>query len=162
MGVNATLIGQMLTFALLVLFTMKFVWPPITKALAERQQKIAEGLAAAERGKHDLTLAQHEAADILRRAKSEATEIIKQADNRSGRFIEEAKVQAHAEAEKIMALAKVDIEQERQSAREILSQDIASIALATATKLLGKSSSLDMDANDAMLDELIAEVMNDK
>lgn len=156
MNINATLFGQMITFALLVIFTALYVWPPITKALAERQQKIADGLAAGERGARDLELAQHKATDIIREAKLEATKIIEHADKRSMQLVEEAKVQAREEGHKILELAKADIAKERQSARDSLSGEIASIALASAEKLLGKQ--IDMAANNAMLEDLIAEV----
>lgn len=160
MGVNATLFGQMITFALLVIFTTKYVWPPIIQALTDRQQKIADGLAAAERGARELELAQHKATDAMREAKVEATKIIERADRRSVQLIEEAKGQARNEAEKILEMAKADIEKERQHARDTLSSEIASIALASAEKLLGKQ--MDTAANNAMLDDLIAEVSNDR
>ena len=159
MGVNATLLGQMITFALLVIFTMKYVWPPVMQALTDRQQKIADGLAAAERGARELELAQHKSTDILRDAKLEATKIIEQADRRSVQLIEEAKTQARTEASKILEMARSDIDKERQSARDALSSEIASIALASAEKLLGRQ--MDAAANNAMLNELIAEVSND-
>lgn len=159
MGVNATLLGQMITFALLVLFTMKFVWPPIMQALKDRQQTITDGLAAAERGNRELELAQHKVADILREARLDAAKVIELADKRSTQLIEEAKLQARQEAEKIIKIAQADIEKDRQNARLALSSEIAGIALASAEKLLGRQ--LDAAANNAMLNELIAEVSNE-
>jgi len=159
MGVNATLFGQMITFGLLVIFTMKYVWPPIMQAMTERQQKIADGLAAAERGAHELELAQHKATDILRAAKLEAKKIVEQADKRCAQLVDEGKAQARVEADKIIQLAHSDIEKERQQVREELKNEVATIALAGAEKLLGKQ--LDSAANNAMLNDLIAEAFHD-
>lgn len=156
MGVNATLFGQMITFGLLVAFTMKFVWPPMIAALNERKQKIADGIAAGERGQRELELAQHKSTDALRDAKLEATKIIERADKRAGVIIEESKAQARTEAEKLMQIAQADIEQEHKKAREALSSEIADIAIVSAAKLLGRK--LDDSANNAMLNELISEV----
>jgi F-type H+-transporting ATPase subunit b len=159
MGVNATLIGQMITFALLVLFTMKFVWPPIIRALKERQQTITDGLAAAERASRDLELAQHKVADIMREARLDAAKMIEVADKRTTQLIEEAKLQARQEAEKIMEMGRAEILKDTQNARLVLSRDIASIALASAEKLLGRQ--LDSADNHTLLNELIAEVSNE-
>lgn len=156
MELNATLIGQMITFALLVIFTMKFVWPPLTKALQERQQKIAEGLAAAERGKHELELSQHKATEQLRDAKVQAAKIIEQADKRASHMIDEAKEKARHEGDRLLEVARGEIEQERLQMRDALMTQVAGIALSGAEKILGQK--IDMAANSDMIDKLIAEV----
>lgn len=160
MELNATLIGQMITFALLVIFTMKFVWPPITKALRERQQKIADGLASAERGKHELELAQHKSAEQLRDAKIQAAKIVEQADKRAAQLVEEAKEKARQEGERMLELARQDIEQEKQHMKDALMSQIAGIALTGAEKILGQK--IDVAANSEMIDRLIAEVSRER
>lgn len=156
MDLNATLIGQMITFAVLVIFTMKYVWPPITKALRERQQTIADGLAAAERGKHELELAHHKAAEQLRDAKLQAAKIVEQADKRAALIVEEAKEKARHEGERLLQVARTDIEQEKQRMKEDLMAQVAGIALSGAEKILGRK--IDAAANGEMVDRLIAEV----
>ncbi len=91
MSINATLIGQAIWFALFIFITMKYVWPPLQKAMADRQQQIADGLAAAERGKHDLELAAKRSADALREAKEKASVVIADADKRGAQIVEEAR-----------------------------------------------------------------------
>lgn len=159
MGINATLIGQMITFSLFVIFTMKWVWPPLTKALKERQQKIADGLAAGERGKHELELAQHKATESLREAKLQAAHVIEQADKRAVLLIEQAKEQARLEGKRLLEVAQAEIVQAKQSAREALSREIVSIAVSGAEKIL--KVNIDTAANNAMVDELIAEVCSE-
>jgi F-type H+-transporting ATPase subunit b len=158
-GINATLIGQMVTFSLFVIFTMKWVWPPLNKALKERQQKIADGLAAAERGKHELELAQHKATDSLREAKLQAAHLIEQADKRAALLIEQAKEQARLEGKRLLEVAHGEIAQAKQSAREALRREIVSIAVSGAEKIL--KINIDTAANNAMIDELIAEVSSE-
>lgn len=156
MNLNATLFGQFLTFAIFVWFTMKFVWPPIMKALNDRKQKIADGLAAAERGIHDLELARHKAADILRDAKINASQIVDETMKRASMMIEEAKEQARAESNRIITLAKAEIEIELQKAKQELKNQVASIALAGAEKILGHN--IDKAANSEIIDKLITEI----
>lgn len=156
MGINATLIGQMITFGLLVLFTMKFVWPPVTKALQERQKKIADGLAAAERAERELELAQHKATDEMRDAKLQAAKIIEQADKRVATIIEEGKEQARREGDRLIEIARQEIEQERKNMRAELSQSVAGIALKGAEKIIGRQ--MDESANSDIIDQLVKEV----
>ena len=156
MNINATLLGQMITFAVFVWFTMKYVWPPITKALAERQKKIAEGLSAAERGVRELELAQHKATAHLREAKVQAVSILDQANKHAGRLIEEAKLRARDEGQRLVALAKVEIDQEIQQAKQQLRQQIARIAMAGAEKILERS--IDEKENRDLLEKLITEL----
>lgn len=156
MNLNLTLVGQFITFALFVWFTMKFVWPHIIEAMEQRQDKIADGLAAAERGKRDLELAQHKAADMLRDAKLKAAEIVEQANKRGVRIVEDAKEDGRKTGERMIDMARDEISQEQISAREELQQEIASLAIATAEKILAKS--IDESANNSMIDELISQV----
>ena len=136
MNLNATLFAQLVVFFILAWFTMKFVWPPIVKALDERAKKIADGLAAAERGKHDLELATKRSSDALREGKEKASELISQADKRGQQIVEEAKEAAKAEAEKILAAARAEVAQEVARAKEELRARVAELAMAGAGKIL--------------------------
>ena len=136
MSINATLIGQAIWFALFIWITMKYVWPPLQKAMADRQAQIAEGLAAAERGKHDLELATKRAADALREGKGKAADIAAQAEKRGLQMIEEAKAEARVQADRIVEGAKAEIEQEKLRAKESLREQVALLAVAGAEKIL--------------------------
>jgi F-type H+-transporting ATPase subunit b len=135
-NINATLFGQMLTFIILVWFTMKFVWPPIMRALDERAKKIADGLAAAERGRQDLASAEQRAAQIERDARARAQELIAAAEKRAAGIVDEAKVQAKAEGDRIVAGAKAEIDQEAQRTKDELRRQVAGLAVAGAEKIL--------------------------
>lgn len=117
---------------------MRFVWPPIMQALSERKKQIADGLAAGERGKHELELASKNAADNIREAKQKAAEIIAQAEKRSSQVVEEAKGVAKEEGDRIVASAKAEVEQEVFRAKEILRQQVAELAVAGAAKILDR------------------------
>lgn len=149
MNLNATLVAQLVVFFILAWFTMKFVWPPIVKALDERAKKIADGLAAAERGKLDLELATKRSADSLREGKEKAADVLAQADKRALQIIEEAKVQAKVEADKVVAGAKAEIEQEAARAKETLRERVAELAIAGAEKILRRE--IDAKAHADML-----------
>jgi len=136
MDVNASLLGQALTFAILVWFTMKFVWPPLIRALDERTKKIADGLAAAERGKEDYKQAEKRAAAELDRAKQQASEIVAQSEKRATAIVEEAKTTAKAEADRIIVGAKAELDQEVQRAKADLRNQVAVLAVAGAEKIL--------------------------
>jgi F-type H+-transporting ATPase subunit b len=136
MNINMTLFGQMIAFAVFVWFTMKFVWPPIVKAIEERKAKIADGLAAAERGKHEQQLAQQRATERLQEAKQQAAEIVAKAEKRAAEIVEESKGTARAEGERLIEAARVEIEQEANKAREQLRQTVAQLAVAGAERIL--------------------------
>ena len=136
MSINATLIGQMITFTLLVWFTMQYVWPPIMDAMEERKKKIAEGLAAAEKGQEDIILAEKKAKQALKDAKVESANIITLAEKRANEVVEESKGTAKLEAEKIIESAKAQVEQEIQQARESLRKEVSSLALKAAEQIL--------------------------
>lgn len=156
MNINLTLLGQMITFAIFVWFTMKYVWPPITNAMAERNKRIADGLAAAEQGKRDLEIAHHKAAEQLRDAKIQAASIIEQATQRGNHIIEEAKELARNEGSRLLALAKTEINQEVIRARQELQLQVSDLAIAMAQKILQREldSAKHVDLINQMLKEL--------
>ncbi len=156
MGINATLIGQMITFLVFILFTMKFVWPHVTKAMADRQARIADGLAAAEKGVRDLENAKTQAADIHNEARTQAADILGQANKRGSAIIDEAKAQAQAERERILASAQAEIEQERNRLREALRGEVSAIAIAGAGKILERE--IDANTHRDLLNKLAAEL----
>lgn len=156
MNLNATILGQTFAFAVFVWFCLKYVWPPITAALAERQRKIADGLEAADRAQRDLSLAQSKAADGLRDAKVKSAEIIDLANKRASQIVDEAKEKAREEGQRIIAGAKAEIEMEVQRAREALRAEVASIAIAGAEKIL--ESSVDRAANEELVKKLASEL----
>jgi F-type H+-transporting ATPase subunit b len=156
MNLNATLFGQMITFALFVWFTMKFVWPHITRALAEREQKIVAGLNAAERGVRELELAKHKAADILRDSKIQAAELLDQANKRAAQIMDEAKETARTEGQRLLTLATAEINNEVMKASQQLRQQVAAIAVLGAEKILERN--VDVAANEDLLEKLTTEI----
>ena len=136
MNINLTLIGQMIAFVGFVMFCMKFVWPPIIAAMQERADKIADGLAAADRASHDLELAQEKAVERLKEAKVEAGGIVDAANKRGNLLVEEAKQTAVVEAQRVKASAEAEIAQEANRAREQLRAQVAVLSLAGAEKIL--------------------------
>jgi len=135
-SINATLIGQMITFALLVWFTMKYIWPPLFDSLEERRKKIAEGLAAAERGHEDMLLAEKKAKSVLKDAKAQSSEIVSLAQKRANEIVEESKDTAKKEGERLILAAKAQIDQEIQQAKEGLRQEVAALAMSAAEQIL--------------------------
>jgi F-type H+-transporting ATPase subunit b len=156
MDINATLLGQLITFALLVGFTMKYVWPPILKAIHDRQARIADGLAAAERGVHELELAQHKAVEILRDAKIHAADILEQANKRAGRIIDESKDRSREEGEKLIEIARMEIAQEILTAKQELREKIATIAVSGAERIL--QTHIDVVHDERLLNQLVTEI----
>lgn len=138
MNINLTLFAQAATFAIFIWFTAKFVWPHLSRAMDARQKQIAEGLAAAERGRQDLEQASVRTADMLREARQQAQEILAQAEKRGGQIVEEAKIAASGEGARIIAGAKAEIEQEVSRAREMLRTQVAALAVAGAEQILGR------------------------
>lgn len=135
---------------------MKFVWPPVIEALAERQKKIADGLAASDRSQHELELAQKRIADEFRSAKSEAAQIIERANNQGAQMVEDAKLKAQAEGKRQLERAKEEIEKEFNNARLQLREQVASIAIMGAERLLKKN--IDEAANAEILNQLFEEI----
>ncbi len=136
MNITVTLFGQILTFVVLVAFVWRVLWAPMTQMMEARRVRIADGLAAAERGKHDLELAERRAVERLREAKQDAADIVAVAGKRSNEIIEEAKEQAQIEGERQLAVAISEIEQESNRAREDLRRHFGNLVLATAEKIL--------------------------
>jgi len=136
MNINLTLIGQSITFAVFVWFCMKFIWPPIVNALDARRKQIADGLAAADRGKHELELAARRASESLYDAKQKAADIIAQAEKRAAQLVDEAKTAAKEEGDRMILAAKAEITQESHRAREALRGEIAGLVVAGASKVL--------------------------
>jgi len=135
-SINATLIVQMIVFAILVWFTMRFVWPPITAALDERAKKIAEGLSAADKAKADLALANQRVEQQLAAARDDASKRLADAERLAQQMIEEAKARAAEEATKIVTQAKADADQESLKAREVLREQVALLAVKGAEAIL--------------------------
>lgn len=156
MNINATLIGQAIAFFLFVVFCMKYIWPPITQALQERKKKIADGLAAAERGKHEKQLADERAMEILREAREQAGEIINRAEKRAGEIIDEAKVDAREEGSRLLTASRAEIEQEINRAKEELRGQVVSLAILGAGKVLQRE--VDKTAHAELLTQLAAEI----
>ena len=156
MNIGLTMLSQAVAFAIFIWFTIRFVWPPLMRAIEQRQKQIAEGLAAAERGKQDLELAAKRAAEELQRARAQAGEIISQAEKRGAAVVEEAKSAAKAEAERIVTGAKAEIEQEVFRAREALRTQVAVLAVAGAEKILKRE--VDAKAHAQLLSGLEAEL----
>lgn len=156
MNPNITLLGQMISFAILIWFSVKFIWPPLIKAIEERQQKIAEGLAAADNAQKNLAQADAKVADELKTARAKANEIIEQAHQRANALIDAAKADAIAEGARQKALAEAEIEAAANRAKEDLRKQVSLLAVTGAEKLLKR----EINANDqkALIDELAAQL----
>jgi F-type H+-transporting ATPase subunit b len=156
MDINLTLIIQGLAFFAVAWVVMKFGWPNIMAAIEERQAKIADGLAAADRSKKDLAQAEEKVNEVLREARAKANEIIAQAEARRLQIIDAAKDEAVAEAQRVKANADAEIEQSANKARETLRKQVSTLALAGAEKLIRRE--IDGNAHKALLDELASEI----
>ena len=156
MNINLTLIAQMVSFAFFVWFTMRYVWPPIVKALDDRRQKIADGLAAAERGQQEKLQAESKAKEMLHEVHTKAQDVIANAQKRADAIVEEAKQGARSEGERQLAAARAQIEQEMQQARESLRAQVSALALAGAERILARE--VDANAHAKLLDELAAQI----
>ena len=147
MNINATLIVQLIVFLILVGFTMKFVWPPITKALDERASKIADGLAAADKAKAELSNANKKVEDELAKSRTETAARLADAERRGQALIEEAKARATGEAAKIVAAANAEAEQQTIKARETLREQVAALAVKGAEQILRKEVNASVHAD---------------
>jgi F-type H+-transporting ATPase subunit b len=156
MNLNATLLGETIAFIVFVWFTMKYVWPPLNGAIEERQNKIADGLAAGERAEKDLELAQEKAKEQLKEAKAQAADIIEQAKKRATQIVDEETTRGHDEREKIIAQGQAEVEAERNRAKEDLRQQVSVLAIAGAEKILERQ--IDAAAHSDILDKLVAEL----
>ena len=151
-----TLLGQMISFAILIWFTVKFIWPPLMAAIEERQQKIAEGLAAADNAQKNLAQAQDKVNEELKAARSKANEIIEQAHQRANQLIDAAKSDAIAEGNRQRALAEAEIEAAANRAKEDLRKQVSALAVNGAEKLLKRE--IDANAHRALIDDLAAQL----
>ncbi len=156
MNFNLTLIIQMLVFAILIWFTMKFVWPMILGPMEERSRKIAQGLAAADQGQQSLLQAQAKADDVIREARERATHILDQAQKRANELVEQAKGQASAEGARLVASAQTQIELEATRARESLRKDVAGLAVRAASKVLERE--IDANTHAELLNKLATQI----
>ncbi|HUI60784.1 MAG TPA: F0F1 ATP synthase subunit B [Steroidobacteraceae bacterium] len=156
MNINLTLIVQMIVFALLIFITMKWIWPPILAAMDERTRRIAQGLAAAEKGQEALAAARGDADVIIREARERAGQIIDQAQHRANEIVEEARSTARTEGVRLVAAAKQQIELDTTRAREGLRREVAGIAVGAASKLLGRE--IDARTHADLLDKLATQI----
>jgi F-type H+-transporting ATPase subunit b len=152
MNINFTLISQAVSFAIFIWFTARFVWPPLMKAVEERQKKIADGLAAADQGQQQLAQSQSRAQEVLNGAKQQSQELVANAQKRADEMIEQARTTAKAEGERQIASAQVTIAQEIQQAREALRGQVASLALAGAEQVLMRE--VDAERHREVLEKL--------
>jgi F-type H+-transporting ATPase subunit b len=150
MSFNLTVIAQAVAFALFIWFTVKFIWPPMLRAIEARQKQVADGLAAAEQGKKSLEVSSRQAEQAIQEARARAAEIVAQAEKRGSQVVEEAKTAAKAEGDREKAAAKADIQQEAQRAREQLREQVAALAVAGAEKILRRE--VDAKAHAELLD----------
>jgi F-type H+-transporting ATPase subunit b len=144
----------MITFALLVWFTMKYVWPPLFDSLEERKKKIADGLAAAEKGQEEMQLAEKKARNVLKEAKEQSSEIVNLAQKRANEIVEESKEIAKKEGERMILAAQAQIEQEMQQAKEGLRQEVAALAVSVAEQILNA------EVDKAKHQDIISKVSN--
>ena len=156
MNPNITLLGQMISFAFLIWFTVKFIWPPLMQAIEERQQKIAEGLAAADNAQKNLAQAQDKVAEELKAARGKANEIIEQAHQRANQIVEAARHDAIEEGVRQKAIVEADIAASVNRAREDLRKQVSALVVSGAEKLIRRE--IDPAAHRALLDELAAEI----
>ena len=156
MNITVTLFAQMAAFIILIWLVNKYAWAPLSATMEARQKRIADGLAAAEKGKHEQELAEKRAKETLKQSKEQANEILAQANKRASEIVEEAKETARAEGERIVAAANADIEREVNQAKEHLRKDVAVLAITGAEQVLKRE--IDAKAHDQLLNELAAKI----
>ncbi len=156
MNINLTLIGQSVAFAIFVWFCLKYIWPPILNALEERKTRIADGLAAAEKGHHEKELAERRAKELLVEAKEQAKDVIGLAQKRADGIVEEAKVEARAEGQRLIVAAKSEIDQQMNQAKEQLRKEVVAIALTGAEQVLMRQ--VDAKDHEQVLEKLVKQL----
>jgi F-type H+-transporting ATPase subunit b len=156
MNINLTLFTQAAAFALFIWFTVRFVWPPLLRAIENRQKQIADGLAAGEQGRKSLEISSREAEQVVQKARERAAEIVSQAEKRGTQMVEEARANARVEGDREVAAAKAEIEQEITRAREQLRDQVAQLAVAGAEKILRRE--VDAKAHAQLLDSIKAQL----
>jgi F-type H+-transporting ATPase subunit b len=155
-NLNATLLVEMVAFCLFVFITMKWIWPILGDKMAAREQKIADGLAAGERGRQELTKAHDEAGGILKDARGKATDAVNTANQQASQILEEARKEAQAERQRQVEAAKAEIQQELNRAKDALRGEVAGIALTAAQHIIERE--IDAKAHKALLDELAGQI----
>lgn len=156
MSITATLIGQIITFAILVWFIGKYLWDPMTQMMDDRKKRIADGLAAAERGQHEQELAEQKAVEHIKEAKEQAAEILSQAQKRGAEIVEDAKDDAKEEGARLITAANAEIELESNRAKEVLREHVVNITLAAAGKIIKKE--IDAKGHDVLLKDVVAQL----
>jgi F-type H+-transporting ATPase subunit b len=156
MNINATIIGQAIVFLILIWFSVKFIWPPLLRAIEDRQKKIADGLAAAERGQKELHQASGDAQAIVDEAREKALKIVDQANRRSSEIIEEARSTAISEGQRLVGDARQEVALEQARARDALRKDVATLAVAGASRLLERE--IDPKAHADLIEKLAREI----
>ncbi|WP_075065115.1 F0F1 ATP synthase subunit B [Candidatus Berkiella aquae] len=156
MNINLTLLGQMITFVLFVWITKRYIWPPVIKALKDRQAKIADGLAAAEKGHMELARAKEQVLQSLKESKEQGANIILEAKKQADAILDAARQSAHEEGQRIIAQAHSELDHMVSQAKETLRKEVATIAMFGAEKVLQKS--VDSNAHEQMLEKLAQEI----
>jgi F-type H+-transporting ATPase subunit b len=156
MEFNATLIGEIIAFAILIAFAVKVIWPPLLNAIEERQNMIADGLSQAEKARKELADADARVAEEIKKARVEAAQIIDRANQQAVQIVDKARQDAVVEATKQKAIAAADIEAQAYKAREELRGKVASLAVAGAEKILHRE--IDANAHKTLIDQLVAEI----
>lgn len=156
MNINVTLFAQVAAFVLMIWFVNRVLWGPLTKLLAERQRRIADGLAAAEKGKHDLELSEKRARELVQEAHVRAAELLAQSEKRASEIVEEAKAEARVQGERLVAAAQAEIERETNRAREQLRTQVSALAAAGASKIIKRE--IDRKAHEDLLKDLASQI----
>lgn len=156
MSINATLLGQMIVFGVFIWVTMKFIWPPIVAAMADRQKRIADGLAAAEKGARELNEATSKAETLLKETREQAQEILNNANKQANDNIERSREEARAEGERLVEAARDEIKQSISHAKEELRKEVGQLAVVGAEQILKRE--IDAQAHNDIIDNLIAEI----
>lgn len=156
MNINASLFAQIAAFVLAIWFVNKVLWGPFSNLLAERTKRIADGLAAADKGKHELERSEKRAREILQEARSEAAEILAGSEKRANEIVEEAKNEARTEGQRLLTAAQAEIEQESNRAREQLRGQVAALAAAGASKILKRE--IDARAHEDLLKDVVSQI----
>ncbi|MEQ8797792.1 MAG: F0F1 ATP synthase subunit B [Salinisphaeraceae bacterium] len=154
MSINATLLGQMIVFGIFVWFTMKYIWPPLMDAMRERQKRISDGLAAAERGARELEEATDKAEATLKEAREQAQEVLSNAQKQANENVERSRDEARAEGERLKQAARDEIDQAVAHAKEELRREVGSLAVVGAERILKRE--IDAKAHNDIIDDLVA------
>lgn len=156
MTINATLIAQMIVFLILIWFTMKFIWPPVMQAMRDRQKRISEGLAAAERGVRELNEATEKAEAMIGKTREQSREILSNAQRQADEILDRARDEARAEGDRIITAAREEVDQAVLSAKEELRREVGTLAVVGAERILKRE--IDAKAHNDIIDDLVAEI----